>query len=142
MKLLGVGMLAFVVSGCSTNPPTSPSATDPSSTAIGSVIATVSAGNAVQRATVHFYSDDDELGGNIHIVGLPVTITGEPSNTVVPGETGKQGSVTVLLPSTDLSMTVTTEQWDGFCSVTAQLPLPLHGNVNSWILIHQACSLP
>ena len=142
MKLLGVGILAFVVIGCSTNPPTSPSATDPSSTATSSIIATVSAGNAVQKAAVHFYSDDDELGGNIHIVGLPVTITGEPSGTVVPVETGKQGSVTVWLPSTDLSMTVTTEQWDGFCSVTVQLPLPLHGNVDSWILIHQACPLP
>jgi hypothetical protein len=139
MKLLRVGVLAFAVIGCSTNPPTSPSAGDPSLASIRSSIATASVGRDVQKTTVHFYSDDDELGGNIHIAGLPVTITGQFSGTVVADETGRQGSVTVWLPSTDTSATVATEQWHGFCPVTVQLPLPLHGNVDSWILIHQAC---
>jgi hypothetical protein len=90
--------------------------------------------------TVHFYSDEFMGGGNIHIVGLPVTITSFSSETTLHVTTGKQGQVSVWLPSADTTMTVETEQWEGFCStVTENVPLPLHGNVDSWILIHQAC---
>ena len=139
MKLVGVGILAFAIIGCSTNPPTSPSALDPASAAIGSSRTAASMGRTEQKVTVHFYSDDDDLGGNIHIVGLTATITGSPSGTIVPGITGRQGQVSIWLPSTDTAMQVVTEQWNGFCSATVQLPLPVHGNVDSWILIHKAC---
>ena len=140
-RLFGIGILAFAVISCSTNSPTSPSALDPESAAVvDSSITTASSGNHEQKVIVHFYSDEYMGGGNIHIQGLPVKITGFPSGTVLDGlTTGKQGQVAVLLPLADTTMQVETTEWDGFCSVTVQLPLPLHGNVDSWILIHRVC---
>jgi hypothetical protein len=140
-RLLGIGILAFAAISCSTNPPTAPSALDREAAAVvGSSITTASSGNNEQKVIVHFQSDEYMGGGNIHIQSLPVKITGLPSGTVLNGlTTGKQGQVTIWLPSADTTMQVETTQWNGFCSVTVQVPLPLHGNVDSWILIHRDC---
>lgn len=141
MKLVGVVILFFAIVGCSTNLPTSPSALDPGPAAIvGGTVTTASAGNNEQKVTVHFYSDEYMGGGNLHIVNLPVTITSFPSGIIQDGlTTGKQGQVTVWLPSTDTTMQVDTQEWGGYCSTTGQRSLPLHGNVDSWILIHRDC---
>ena len=141
MKLVGVGILLFAVIGCSTNLPTSPSALDPAqATVVGGTVTTASVGNNVQKVTVHFYSDEFMGGGNLHIVNLPVTITSFPSGIIQSGlTTGKQGQVTAWLPSADTTMQVDTAEWDGYCSGTEQRSLPLHGNVDAWILIHRDC---
>lgn len=140
-RLFAVGILALATIGCSTTVPTSPSALDTASAAIvGSSVTTANSGHNEQKVTVHFYSDEYMGGGNLHIENLPVTITGFPSKTLLEGlNTGKQGQVAIWLPSADTTMQVETQQSNGFCPNTVQVPLPLHGNVDSWILIHQAC---
>jgi hypothetical protein len=141
MKLVGVVILFFAIVGCSTNLPTSPSALDPAPAAIvGGTVTAASAGNNVQKVTVHFYSDEYMGGGNLHIVNLPVIITSFPSGTIQDGlTTGRQGQVSVWVLSTDTTMQVDTAEWGGYCSAMEQRSLPLHGNVDSWILIHQGC---
>lgn len=138
MKALGLALIAVVAIGCSSTP------TAPSSTA--AQVATLAEQDArhphqpgTQQVPVYFFSDDIGHGGNVHVTGLQVTLTGQPSGESVTAPTGKQGSVTIDVPRSDTRVSYITVEADGWCSVSGEIQLPYSMRSN-WILVHKECS--
>ena len=136
MKRIGFALLAAMSVACSgglsPSPPVSITAPTPASSDISPSVE--------QKISLFIYSDDDPYGGNVHLVGLPVTIEGEPSGTVIKDlTTDRQGRVRFALPATDTSAVVTIEDWKSYCGTTVTISVQLLKSGDGFILLHKDC---
>jgi hypothetical protein len=124
--LILVPLFLVAVAGCA-NSPTAPSS-------VAGVVATSETltshkgqSRDGQKLSLFFFSDDIINRGNVHIVGLPVTVVAGAQTLTL--YTDAQGRVTFTIPETITSIVVTTAAYQGFCPTATTLSLPFRQRV-------------
>jgi hypothetical protein len=144
MRLIALALFATLAFGCTGVPPTSPSALGTSVVTADSVVSSTRA--TLQKVTLYVYdlAINDPIGGNIHIMGLDVTVTAN-GKAYGPVPTNKQAAATFWIPAADTEIQVTTgnsgiDGGDPECFVPILdsdhlvLTLPLRAR-DGWILV-------
>ncbi len=131
--------LMFLLAGCS------PSPLSPTSAATATVTdlsqdAKPDHSAGTLKVTIYFYSDDIGLGGNVHVIGVPVALTSVPASVAVTTTTNRQATVSIDVPKSTTAVT-----WAilpnslGYCVASGTLNLPYLVRDN-WFLVHRACA--
>jgi len=145
MPLVRFGIvLTLAFAGCA--PPPSPASPSDLATTMAPSVVLAAKPPATQKVTLYVISADDALGGNVNIVGLPITVSTDGYGPVTVA-TDKQSSADFFVPATAESIAVHTgatgtDNREATCFVPLDvvLPLPLHRR-DGWLIIHQtACS--
>ena len=120
MRYMVLALFAALAVACS-GTPTSP--IDPGSTGVIGLDMSPGQTSTGQKINVYFYPNDVFSKGNVHIVGLPVTVSAFPTT---PYFTDKQGSITFMLPQSETFVIVKTASYQGYCPTETRLSLPLY----------------
>jgi hypothetical protein len=137
MKALGLALIAALAIGCGSSP-TAPSSAIDDAASLAVQEAKHPHNPDTQQLTLYFFSDDIDHGGNVHVVGVQVTMTTVPASGSYSASTGKQASVTFDVPKNVYSVHYSTVQADGWCQATGDIDVPFALKAN-WILIHKEC---
>jgi hypothetical protein len=120
MRHLAFAVVASLIVACGGSP-LSPEV--PAGMSIGSLDMGPGQTSTGQKINVYFLEDDVLAKGNVHLVGLPVTVSAFPTTTFY---TDRQGSITFVLPQDDKVVEISTEAYEGYCQSTTTLFLPLY----------------
>jgi hypothetical protein len=136
MRRLGIVVVVVGAVACGTTP-TTPSAVVSMGTAVLATQADRPDDHTpgTKAVTIYFNARELPLYGHYHLTGLPVHLTGYPSNWTYLEYTGKQGTVKADFPKTDTSVHVQTELWNGWCPEQQDVPIPYVPREN-WVNMH------
>ena len=154
MKFIVAATVAMLAAGCSATP-TAPSSDLRTTTLSADQAAKPDDHTAGwQKVTLFFDGHGLDTGdhqhqvGNQHLVGLPVHLRGFNTQEPAVGTdydliTGKQATVNADFPRTYNHLSVTWNDWQGWCHGSQEIDLPIRSAAGTeqpdWIVITRGC---